>query len=48
MQRQLNRPLTTGRDYRNPTEPDHHVRHDVDVGVPMRDGISLMADVHRP
>lgn len=46
--RQVNGPHTTGRDYRNLSDPEHHVRHDVIVGVPMRDGTSLMADVHRP
>ncbi len=44
----LNGPQTTGRQYRNLTEPTHGVRHDVNVTVPVRDGISLLADVHRP
>ena len=44
----LNGPQTTGRHYRNLTEPTHSVRHDVNVGVPVRDGITLLADVHRP
>jgi uncharacterized protein len=47
-QKQLNGPQTTGREYRNLSDPEHHIRHDVNVGVLMRDGISLMADVHRP
>jgi uncharacterized protein len=44
----LNGPQTTGRQYRNLSTPDHRTRHDLDVAVPMRDGISLRADVHRP
>ncbi len=44
----LNGPQTTGRQYRNLTEPTHSVRHDVNVGVPVRDGTTLLADVHRP
>ncbi|KAA0084439.1 CocE/NonD family hydrolase [Mycolicibacterium sp. P9-64] len=46
--KQLNGPQTTGRDYRNLSEPTHTVRHDVNVAVPVRDGTALMADVHRP
>jgi len=47
-QRQLNGPQTTGRTYRNLSEPVHTVRCDEDVAVVMRDGVSLFADVHRP
>ena len=47
-QRQLNGPQTTGRSYRNLSEPTHSSRCDQDVAVPMRDGIELLADVHRP
>lgn len=47
-QRQLNGPQTTGRDYRNLSQPAHVMARDDDVAVPMRDGISLMVDVHRP
>src|SRR5580693_2544268 len=47
-QRRLNGPQTTGREYRNLSQPTHLMSQDEDVGVPMRDGISLMADVHRP
>lgn len=47
-QRQLNGPQTTGRDYRNLSKPQYRITHDLNVGVPMRDGISLLADVHRP
>ncbi|MCW2514695.1 MAG: peptidase [Mycobacterium sp.] len=48
MQKTLNGPQTTGRDYRNLSDAEHRVRHDVNVAVPVRDGVSLMADVHRP
>ena len=47
-QKQLNGPQTTGREYRNLSAPEHGMRHHVNVATPMRDGISLMADVHRP
>ena len=47
-QRRLNGPQTTGRDYRNLSRPSHRVRHDLNVVVGMRDGITLLADVHRP
>ena len=48
-QRQLNGPQTTGRTYRQPQRPALSVRHDLNVGVVlMRDGVRLLADVHRP
>jgi predicted acyl esterase len=47
-QRRLNGPQTTGREYRNLSQPHHSMAHDHDVAVPMRDGVMLMADVHRP
>lgn len=47
-QRQLNGPQTTGRDYRNLSEPQHGIHHDMNVEAEMRDGITLLADVHRP
>ena len=47
-QRRLNGPQTTGRDYRNLSQPAYTMAHDDDVAVPMRDGVVLMADVHRP
>ena len=47
-QRRLNGPQTTGREYRNLSEPGHTVLRDDDVRVPMRDGIELLVDVHRP
>ncbi|MCK5756068.1 MAG: CocE/NonD family hydrolase, partial [Mycobacterium sp.] len=45
---ELNGPQTTGRDFRNLSEPQHALRHEHNVAVPVRDGVSLMADVHRP
>jgi predicted acyl esterase len=47
-QRRLNGPQTTGREYRNLSQPTHAIAHDDDVAVPMRDGVLLLADVHRP
>lgn len=47
-QRQLNGPQTTGRDYRNLSEPQYGIRHEVNIGVETRDGTTLLADVHRP
>ncbi|MBB3604390.1 hypothetical protein FHT40_004068 [Mycolicibacterium sp. BK556] len=47
-ERQLNGPQTTGREYRNLSAPEHGMTTEINVAVPMRDGISLLADVHRP
>jgi len=47
-QRRLNGPQTTGRNYHNLSLPTHTMTRDDDVPVAMRDGISLLADVHRP
>src|SRR5258706_12620110 len=47
-QRQLNGPQTSGRDYRNLSNPEHEVTREDDVAVPMRDGVQLLADVFRP
>jgi predicted acyl esterase len=47
-QRRLNGPQTTGREYRNLSQPTHHMVEDDDVHVPMRDGVTLLVDVHRP
>lgn len=44
----LNGPQTTGREYRDLSAPEHGIRHDINIAVPVRDGVSLMADVHRP
>ena len=48
MTRQLNGPQTTGREYRNLSEPRHGTRRDNNVAVTVRDGTRLLADVHRP
>ncbi len=47
-QRQLNGPQTTGRDYRSLSEPRYASVCDQDVAVAVRDGTTLLADVHRP
>ena len=47
-QRQLNGPQTTRREYRNLSAPAHGMRSDQDVAAVMRDGVELLADVHRP
>jgi uncharacterized protein len=47
-QRQLNGPQTSGRDYRNLSRPQFEMARDDDVAIPMRDGVTLLADVHRP
>ncbi len=48
LHKQLNGPQTTGRDYRNLSAARHHVRHDDNVAIAVRDGTTLLADVHRP
>lgn len=47
-ERVLNGPQTTGRTYRNLSRPRFGIRRDANVAVPMRDGVTLLADVHRP
>lgn len=47
-ERRLNGPQTTGRDYRNLSRPQFGIRRDDNTRVPMRDGVELLADVHRP
>lgn len=47
-ERRLNGPQTTGRDYRNLSRPQFGIRRDDNTRVPMRDGVGLLADVHRP
>lgn len=47
-QRQLAGIQTTGRHYRNLSEPEFAIRREDNVPVAMRDGIKLLADVHRP
>lgn len=47
-ERPLNGPQTTGREYRNLSQPEYPVGREEDVAVPMRDGVRLLADVYRP
>ncbi len=47
-QRRLNGPQTTGREYRELSEPSSGIQRLDDVVVPMRDGTHLLADVHSP
>ncbi len=47
-ERQLAGVQTTGRAYRDLSEPRHDIVHTNNVAVPMRDGIALHADIHRP
>src|SRR5690242_9153583 len=47
-QRQLNGTQTTGREYRDLSVPSYEVARDLDVRAPMRDGVDLLVDVHRP
>lgn len=47
-QRQLNGPQTSGRSYRNLSQPQYGMTRDDDVPATMRDGVELLTDVHRP
>ncbi|MGW7823608.1 CocE/NonD family hydrolase [Streptomyces puniciscabiei] len=47
-QRRLNGPQTTGRHYRNLSPALHGMAREDNVPVPVRDGVRLLADVHRP
>lgn len=47
-QRHLNGIQTTGREFRNLTEPAYQVSQANDVPAPMRDGVELMTDIYRP
>lgn len=44
----LNGPQTTGRQYRNLSAPTYAARTDINTAIAMRDGTTLLADVHRP
>ncbi len=46
--RTLNGPQTTGRQYRNLSEPQYASRSDINTSIAMRDGTTLLADIHRP
>ena len=45
---QLNGPQTTGRDYRNLSVSQHGIRRENNAEIVVRDGTTLLADVHRP
>jgi uncharacterized protein len=47
-QRRLNGIQTTGREFRNLSEPAFEISQTDDVAVLMRDGVELMVDVYRP
>src|SRR5690348_12182816 len=47
-QRRLNGPQTTGREYRNLSQPQYEMRVDENQQAQMRDGVALLADVVRP
>ena len=47
-QRQLNGPQTTGREYRNLSQPEFGTRRTNNVGVTVRDGTLLLADLFQP
>jgi putative CocE/NonD family hydrolase len=47
-QRQLNGPQTTGRDYRNLSQPEFGTRRTNNVGIAVRDGTLLLADLFQP
>ncbi|WP_420120540.1 CocE/NonD family hydrolase, partial [Nakamurella sp.] len=47
-ERRLNGPQTTGRDYRELSEPRYRMTTDEDVEIRVRDGSRLYADVHHP
>ncbi|MDZ4267802.1 MAG: CocE/NonD family hydrolase [Mycobacterium sp.] len=47
-ERELNGPQSTGREYRNLSLARHRIRRVDNVAVPMRDGVTLLADVHLP
>jgi predicted acyl esterase len=47
-QRQLNGPQTSGRTYRNLSQPAFEMVRDEDIAIPLRDRVQLFADVYRP
>jgi predicted acyl esterase len=44
----LNGPQTSGRQYRNLSEPRYAKRSDINTAIAVRDGTRLLADIHRP
>jgi predicted acyl esterase len=47
-ERQLVGPQTTGRAYRNLSQPEFAIRAEYDLEIPLRDGTKLRADLYRP
>ncbi|MTD16395.1 CocE/NonD family hydrolase [Nakamurella sp. YIM 132087] len=47
-QRRLNGPQTSGREYRNLSEPAFRTVRTDDVPIELRDGVTLLGDVYRP
>jgi len=47
-ERHLLGPQTTGRVYRNLSQPRSHITHTYDLPIPMRDGVRLYADLYQP
>ena len=47
-ERRLNGPQTTGREFRNLSEPIYNIKRTNDLDVPMRDGVKLKADLFQP
>jgi uncharacterized protein len=43
-QRHLNGPQTTGREFRNLSQPTYTMMEDDDVEAPMRDGVHLLVE----
>jgi predicted acyl esterase len=48
MTKTLNGPQTTGRQYRNLSEAQYTTHTDTNASVTVRDGTTLVADIHRP
>jgi predicted acyl esterase len=47
-ERRLNGAQTTGREYRNLSEPTSNIKRTNDVDITMRDGIRLKGDLFQP
>jgi uncharacterized protein len=47
-ERQLAGVQTSGRSYRSLSPPRYDAMTENDIAVPMRDGVALLADIHRP
>ncbi len=47
-QRHLNGPQTSGRTYRNLSSPEFSTLKEINVAIPVAEGIELLADIYRP